>query len=43
MFERLGGLEIKRIAAQWFDHPDPVSGEEYRRRRLPLQPNEAQP
>jgi hypothetical protein len=35
MFERLGGSEIKEVAARWFDNPNPVSAEEYRRRCLP--------
>ena len=44
MFERLGGPEIREVAARWFAHPDPDSGEEYRRRCLPLyNPTEADP
>jgi pimeloyl-ACP methyl ester carboxylesterase len=35
MFERLGGPEIREVAARWFEDPNPVSGEEYRRRCLP--------
>jgi proline iminopeptidase len=35
MFERLGGPEIRDVAARWFAQPDAVSGEEYRRRCLP--------
>jgi pimeloyl-ACP methyl ester carboxylesterase len=35
MFERLGGPEIREVAARWFADPNPVSGEEYRRRCLP--------
>ena len=35
MFERLGGSEIREIAARWFDHPEPATGEEYRRRCIP--------
>jgi hypothetical protein len=35
MFERLGGAEIRAVAARWFEDPNPISGEEYRRRCLP--------
>jgi proline iminopeptidase len=35
MFELVGGREIREVAARWFAHPDPVSGEEYRRRCHP--------
>jgi proline-specific peptidase len=35
MFERLGGSEIRDVAARWFEDPNPVSAEEYRRRCLP--------
>jgi proline iminopeptidase len=35
MFERLGGREIRDVAARWFAQPDPVTGEEYRRRCHP--------
>lgn len=35
MFERLGGPEIREVAARWFEDPNPASGEEYRRRCLP--------
>ena len=34
MFERLGGPEIREVAARWFEDPNPASGEEYRRRCL---------
>jgi pimeloyl-ACP methyl ester carboxylesterase len=39
MFERLGGSEIREVAARWFADPNPVSGEEYRRRCLPYNPD----
>jgi pimeloyl-ACP methyl ester carboxylesterase len=35
MFDRLGGPEIREVAARWFEDPNPASGEEYRRRCLP--------
>lgn len=35
MFEYLGGSEIRDVAARWFEDPNPVSAEEYRRRCLP--------
>jgi proline iminopeptidase len=35
MFERLGGPDIKEVAARWFEHPDPATGAEFRRRCLP--------
>ena len=44
MFERLGGPEIRQVAARWFDHPDAATGEEYRRRCLPYyNPTRADP
>jgi proline iminopeptidase len=35
MFDRLGGPEIREVAARWFSDPNPVTGEEYRRRCHP--------